>query len=114
MTELRGLQLSLSEFRERGVAVVAVSPDSVERNLGVVERLGLDFPILSDAGLALTRAFGLEHPGAGPEGATVPRPATFIVRNGAVGWRDLTDNWRVRPRPETILAALTRLGVSAR
>jgi peroxiredoxin len=113
MTELRGLQLSLSEFRDRGVEVVAVSPDPVERNLGVVERLGLEFPVLSDEGLALTRAMGLEHPGGGPGGATVPRPATFIVRGGVVRWRDLTDNWRVRPRPDTILAALSDLGVPA-
>ena len=113
MTELRGLQLSLSEFRERGVAVVAVSPDSVEHNLGVVERLGLDFPILSDSELSLTRALGLEHPGGGPEGATVPRPATLILGKGAIRWRDLTDNWRIRPKPETILAALAGLGVPA-
>ena len=61
MAELRGLQLSLSEFRERGVQVVAVSPDSVEQNRGVAERHGIEFPILSDAELAVTRAFGIER-----------------------------------------------------
>ena len=111
MSELRGLQLSLAEFRKRGVEVVAVSPDPVENNRSVVERLGLDFPILSDQKLELTRALGLEHAGAGPGGATIPRPATLILRDGAVRWRDLTPNFRIRPRPETILAALSQLGV---
>ena len=114
MTELRGLQLSLSEFRERGVEVVAVSPDSVEQNRGVARRHELDFPILSDADLAATRAFGIEHAGAAPGGGDLPRPATFIIGQGAVRWRHLTENWRVSPRPDAILAALTRLGVPAR
>jgi len=109
MTELRGLQLSLEEFRRRGIEVLAVSPDSVDQNRGVVEKLGLDFRILSDPDLALTRALGLEHAGMGPGGTDVPRPATLIVREGAIRWRHLTDNWRVRPRPETILAALSDL-----
>ena len=113
MSELRGLQLSLSEFRQRGVRVIAVSPDPIDKNRGVVERLGLEFPILADTELELTRAFGLEHVGQGPDGASIPRPATFILRDGAVRWRDLTDNWRIRPRPEAILSELARLGVPA-
>jgi peroxiredoxin len=111
MSELQGLQLSLEAFRQRSVEVVAVSPDPVEKNRSVVERFGLEFPILSDGALELTRGLGLEHPGAGPDGATIPRPATFIVRDGAVRWADLTPNYRIRPRPETILAALSELGV---
>lgn len=113
MTELRGLQLSLSEFRARGVEVVAISPDGVDDNRRVADRLELEFPILSDPDLALTTALGLEHEGGGPSGQTIPRPATFIVRRGAIRWRYLTDNWRVRPRPETILTALGELGVPA-
>ena len=111
MSELQGLQLSLGEFRKRGVEVFAVSPDPVENNRGVVDKFGLEFRILSDRELELTRALGLDHAGAGPDGATIPRPATFIVRDGTIRWRDLTPNYRMRPRPETILAALTDLGV---
>jgi len=114
MTELRGLQLSLPEIRARGIDVVAVSPDSVERNRGVVRRFDLGYRILSDAELAATGALGLEHAGGGPDGATIPRPATFFVRDGTILWRELTDNYRVRPKPDEVLAALGERGLIGR
>ena len=109
MTELHGLQSSIEEFRARGVEVVAISPDSVEQNRGVADRLGLEFSILSDPELATIETFGLVHAGAGPGGGDIPRPASFLIREGVVRWRDLTDNWRVRPRPREILARVDSL-----
>ena len=109
MSELQGLQRRIADFRSRGVHVVAVSPDTVEQNAQVVEGLGLDFPVLSDSELAATDAFGLRHPDASVYGGDVPRPATYVLRDGVVRWRDLTDNWRIRPRPDDLLAALDRI-----
>ena len=41
-------------------------------------------------------------------GGDIARPAVFILdRRGVVQWRDVTDNWRVRVRPETILEQLS-------
>jgi peroxiredoxin len=114
MIELQGLQLSFAEFEKLGVQIVAVSPDPAEKSQGVVDKLGLSFPILSDSELALTRALGLEHEGAGPNSSTIPRPATFIVRNGRIVWRNLTENYRIRPKPEELLSALADLGVGSR
>ena len=48
MTELHGLQSSIEEFEERDVEVIAISPDSVERNAEVAQRLGLEFAVLAD------------------------------------------------------------------
>jgi peroxiredoxin len=110
MSELQGLQSQIDDFREAGASVVAISPDDVGQNREVTESLGLDFPILSDRGLVATDAFGLRHAGAGPDGSDVPRPATFILQEGRVRWRDLTENFRVRPRPDDLLAALAGLG----
>lgn len=109
MSELQGLQSRIEEFHGRQVDVVAVSPDPVQQNAQVVEWLGLEFPVLSDAELAATDAFGLRHADASPYGGDVPRPATYILADGVVRWRDLTDNWRIRPRPDDLLAALDRL-----
>lgn len=89
--------------------MIAVSPDPVERNRQVVEWLGLEFPVLSDARLEAIDAFGLRHRGASPEGRDIARPASYVVEGGRIVWRDLTDNWRVRPRPDDILAAVRRL-----
>ena len=108
MSELQGLQSRIDDFRAAGARVIAVSPDTVEKNREVVEKLGLAFSVLSDAALTATDAFGVRHPG-GFGSVDIPRPATFIVEDGVVRWRSLTDNWRIRVRPEPILAALAAL-----
>jgi peroxiredoxin len=50
------------------------------------------------------------HKKAGIDGADIARPAEFLVdRNGIVRWRNLTEDFRVRLRPEQILAAVRAL-----
>jgi peroxiredoxin len=110
MSELQGLQSRIEDFRQAGAQIVAISPDDVEQNRQVTEWLGLDFPVLSDRELRATDAFGLRHSGGSPEGGDIPRPATFILEDGMVRWRDLTESWRIRPRPDDLLAALRDLG----
>ena len=112
MSELQGLQSRIDDLRGAGVRVVAISPDTVEQNAAVVERFGLAFPILSDTKLSTIDSFRLRHVGGSPDGGDVPRPATYIVGDGVVQWRDLTDNWRIRPRPDDLIAALGELDAS--
>ncbi len=109
MSELHGLQTRITDFEKTGTRVIAVSPDSVAENKGVADRFDLTFPILSDADLELTKALGLLHEGASMDGGDIPRPATLIIRNGAIIWKDLTDNWRIRIRAGDLLAALHRI-----
>lgn len=103
------MQSRLESFSRVGARVIAVSPDAIPKNREVVNRDGLEFLVLSDRELEATRAFGLLHAGGGPRGADIPRPATFVIRDGKVRWRDLTMNYRVRPRPERLLSALRRV-----
>jgi peroxiredoxin len=84
--------------------------DSVDDNRRLVERAGLEFPVLSDAERAAARAFDVLHPGAHPVDASdIARPATFILSGGVVRWRDLTSNYRIRPRPQTLLRVVRSL-----
>jgi len=111
MSELHGLQLGLADIEATGAKLAAISVDTVDENRGVVERLGLSFPVLSDPELAATDAFGLRHPGANPyavppASGDVPRPAVYVFENGVVRWRELTDSWRIRVTPERVLTAL--------
>jgi peroxiredoxin len=88
--------------------VVAVSVDTSEESARLAEGLGLEFPILSDVKEEAIRAWGLVHDGGRPGGGAIARPAIFIVEpDGTISWRRLTDNYRVRVRPEEILEALT-------
>lgn len=106
MSELQGLQLSLEEFRANGAEVMAISVDSVARNRQVAGWLDLSFPILSDPERSACRAFGVIHEHGGIGGEDVARPATFILDDGVVVWRDLTENWRIRPKPRQLLDQL--------
>jgi len=92
-----------------GGEVLAISVDPPEHSREIVEAYGLEFPVLSDPRLTVIDAFGVRHPGGGLEG-DIARPAIFILdREGRVVWRQLTENWRVRLRPETVLEQLAAI-----
>lgn len=46
-------------FEERGVAIVGVSPDSVERHARFAVKEGLNFPLLADTDHAIAEAYGV-------------------------------------------------------
>jgi len=102
------LQRSIDEFRALGAEVVAISSSTVEDHREVADDIGATFPILADPEGEVIRAWGLLHPDAIPlTGLVVSRPAVFIIApDGTVRRRFLTENWRVRLRPEHLLAAL--------
>jgi peroxiredoxin len=87
--------------------VVAVSVDTIEENVRLAERLGLEFPILSDVQEEAIRTWGLVHENGKPGGGAISRPAIFLIGpGGTISWRRLTDDYRVRVRPEDVLEAL--------
>jgi peroxiredoxin len=105
------LQAQADEIHRRGAEVIAISSSAVEDHARLARKLGAHFPILSDAKGEAIRAYGLLHPDA-VWGMTAPiaRPAVFLIdKNGTIADRWLTDNWRVRARPERLLAMLAKL-----
>ena len=108
---MRSFQQRLPEFEARGVRVVGISVDPPEVNRRQSQKLGYTFPLLSDANAKVIRRYDVLHPGAGPKGADIARPAEFILdSNGVVRWVNLTENIAVRARPEQVLEALNQLG----
>lgn len=76
----------------------------------MADKLGLEYPILSDVDRQVITAFGLVHSGASIDGGDIARPAIFIIGpDGRVKWRSLTENWRVRVRPDELVDALDDL-----
>jgi len=68
-------------------------------------------PLLCDTKAEVIRRYGVLHPGAGPRGANIARPAEFLIdSNRVVRWVNLTENIAVRARPEQVLEALNQLG----
>lgn len=90
--------------------MVAIAVDPVADNRRLADGLGLEFPVLSDADREAIADWGVVHAGGGLGGSDIARPAVFVVGpDGIVRWRNLTDNWRVRTRPDAILAAIRSL-----
>jgi peroxiredoxin len=71
-----------ARFAERGARIFGLSTQDTDYQREAVERLHLPYPILSDAGLELTRA--LDLPTLVVEGVTLIRRITLIVRDGEI------------------------------
>ena len=65
--------------RER-IRPFGVNPASVESHAGYAARLGLDFPLLSDPGLTVARAYGAVR----PDGSSIARSVVLIGQAGEI------------------------------
>jgi peroxiredoxin len=127
-TELRALQAVLPELRQAGVTLLAISPQTPDNSLSTAEKLELAFPVLSDAGNRVARAFGLvfllpeslravyqgfgiDLPAAnGDDSFELPVPATYVIRrDGIVAWRFVDADYTRRAEPGDVLAGLRAL-----
>jgi len=90
--------------------VVAVSVDSPAESEKLCRSRGYTFPLLSDPNAGTIRQYGVLHPKGGPGGKDIARPAEFVVdAAGTIRWENLTDDIRVRARPQSVLTAIDRL-----
>ncbi len=107
---MRSFQQRLPEFEARGIRVVGISVDPPDVNKRQSQKLGYTLPLLSDPKGKVIRRYDVLHPGAGPKGADIARPAEFLLdSNGVVRWVNLTDNIAVRARPEQVLDAFDQI-----
>jgi peroxiredoxin len=99
----------MPQIRALDGMVLAVSVDTSEQSRQLAARRNLDLVLISDPEGKAIDLFGVRHKGGGFKG-DVARPAVFLLdREGKIAWRHLTDNWRVRVRPETVLEQLRRI-----
>ncbi len=129
--QLRAYQQILPEITALGGRLVAISPELPDETLSTREKDALTFDVLSDAGNAVARSFGLVFSLAeelrqamrangkalptinGDESWELPVPATYVVgqdRRIALAFVDV--DYRTRLAPEEILAALRGLGAA--
>lgn len=107
---MRGIQQNLKAIEAAGIRPVAISVDSPEASRELCRKAGYTFTLLSDPKAEVIGRYDLLHPGAGPNGQDIARPAEFLVdTTGTVRWVNLTENFWVRARPEQIIAAARNL-----
>lgn len=81
--------------------------DSPEESAKLCRSQGYTYPLLSDPKAEVIRSYGVLHEKAGMDGHDIARPAEFCVDSaGIIRWENLTDDLRIRARPELVLKAI--------
>lgn len=94
--------------------MVAISVDPPEISREHCRKQGYTYTFLSDPKAEVIRRYDLLHPGAGPEGHDISRPAEFLVdSSGTIRWENLTESITARARPGQVLKALDSLGLAS-
>jgi peroxiredoxin len=136
ITELEAWRDLHTQLRERGALFVAISPQTTRQNNFTLQQHGLNYPLLSDPGATVAEKFGIaytipsEHrryfqsilinipfnnAGLSYHNATeaswrLPLPAVFVInRASTIIFAEAHADFRVRPEPTDVLAALDQL-----
>lgn len=126
VTELEAWRDLYPTLRSRGALLVAISPQTVRQNDFAVQQHLFPFPVLSDEGCKLAEQFGLAYQVPkfhqnyyrsilvnipfvnGDESWKLPMPATYVIsQQGTVLFAEAHADFRVRPEPADVLAAVT-------
>ncbi len=122
------MQRSLPEIQSLGAELVTISPQLPDNSLSTVEKLALDFEVLSDVGNNVARDFGLVFKlsekvqeiyknfgidlvtANGDQSFELPIPATYVVaQDGVIQHAHIDVDYTNRLDPETIISELQKL-----
>ncbi|HSA93227.1 MAG TPA: peroxiredoxin-like family protein [Terriglobales bacterium] len=125
IAELEAYNELLQEIEAAGATLVAASPQTVRQTFFLADQHQLRFPLLSDAGNAVARQFGLVYRlpedlkavfqrafinlvhSNGDSSWELPLPAAYVLdRDGTVLYAAADCDFRRRPDPAAVLAAL--------
>jgi peroxiredoxin len=101
-----------SDLEERGYTLATLSYDTPAILADFAEREAIGYAMLSDEGSAMIDAFDLRDPQYGEESFAngVPRPAILVIgTDGTVRAKMVETDYRVRPEPSDIVAAVDAL-----
>ncbi len=81
---LRTYEKNNAKFQEKNILVMAIGPDPIGVNRGMVEKLGLDFKVLADEGQRTAMVYGVQLKEYDNDFAEkyeegIPLPASFLI-----------------------------------
>jgi peroxiredoxin len=126
--QLNALQQELPKIKQAGASLIAISPQTPDNSLDVVEKHNLTFEVLSDAGNRIAKQFGLVFKTEDAFKAfqsklgvdlaefnndatyELPTPATYIINtDGKIAYASVQSDWTQRIEPSEVVEALKRL-----
>jgi peroxiredoxin len=123
--QMEAMNRVLPEIEQAEASLVAISPQTVKQSFFMADQHKLRFPLLSDAGNAVARQFGLVYrvpeeqqaiyrrafinlPVAnGDDSWELPIPAVYVIdRDGTVRFATANEDYTERPEPAEVLESL--------
>jgi peroxiredoxin len=126
--ELKAYQAALPRIAAAGASLVAISPEKPDDTVSTVEKNVLTFPVLSDVGQSVGKAFGIVYDftdelrsayrgfnldipakNGTPGDWSLPLSATFVIgADGVILFADIGLDYRRRTDPLEVLEILER------
>ncbi len=112
---LRTYERNRSKFMDRGIHVLAVGPDNIDVNRAMVERIGVNYRMLSDDAQRASSMYGVVYNNPMLEISVnyeegIPLPASFLVdTNGVVRYVSRPDRVGEFLDPSLIFGLLDEL-----
>lgn len=117
MVQIREIAEQYRELEQRGVRVYLVSPQPQTQTRSLADKFSIPMHFLVDRDLAVAKSLNIAVDNAVPLGvsgydADSVMPTVIISdEKGEIIFADLTDNYRVRPEPQTFLRILDQAAV---
>jgi len=119
MAQVKEIAARYTELNDLGVRVLMISPQSQRHTGALAKKFGAAMEFMRDENNAAAKILGLESrfgtpfgmQALGYEGDTVLPTVIIIDAQGIVQWVHATDNYRVRPEPDTFFAVLKDKGL---
>jgi len=87
---------------------VAVSVDPPATTRDHLAKMGWTYTFLADPEVKVVKQYDLAHPQN--DGRVIARPAELLIDpTGTVRWVNLTEDYKVRVRPEQVIEAFDRV-----
>ena len=118
MAQVKEIAGQYRQLESLGARVALVSPQPHQNTVSLAKKFDVAFDFLTDEGNAAAHTLGIAHDHGLPLGMQVLGYASDTVlptviitgQGGRILWVHETDNYRVRPEPETYLAVLREQG----
>ena len=125
---LRELNDIKSEIEALGYQVLGITPDQASKLNETVEKTKTEIPVYSDSKLEVIKAFGLNwklddtqfetykskykldlEAWSGENHHSLPVPAIFVIKDKVVQFQYVNPNYKIRLKPESLLAILSTI-----
>ncbi len=121
MAQIKEVAGQYQALADLGVTVALISPQPHDNTRSLAAKFQVPFRFLVDADNRAAQALGIDAENGLPKGlealgydSDTVMPTVLITNaQGTILFADLTDNYRVRPEPETFVEVLRAHGVAA-